>query len=253
MRIPLLFLLLVAMTPHTDDAVPSGVYRWDDAPSTPVEGGTRRDLASGSTTALARLSVTAWTLEPGASLSAPAGQDEERLAIVRSGALRVALDDTSATVGRGSVVVALPGEASVLTNAGSTPASFYLFAYVSRQPMRPERGREAGGSLIVDWNDVPFAPHDKGGRRNIMDRATAAFSRLEMHVTTLNEGLVSHPPHTHPAEEFLLPIEGDTRESIDGIDHPAATGDLIFVDSMVRHNIANTGAGATTYFAFQWE
>ena len=94
---------------------------------------------------------------------------------------------------------------------------------------------------------------EKGGRRDFFDRPTSVFERFEMHVTTLNEGLQSHAPHTHQAEEFLLVIEGDVEEQIGETFNPATSGDLIFVDSMVSHTIANVGEGPATYFAFQWE
>jgi (S)-ureidoglycine aminohydrolase len=66
--------------------------------------------------------------------------------------------------------------------------------YRSQLPMDKDRGKEAGGSLVIDWNELPFNPHDKGGIRRYFDRATAMCERFEMHVTTLNEGLKSHEP-----------------------------------------------------------
>jgi (S)-ureidoglycine aminohydrolase len=87
----------------------------------------------------------------------------------------------------------------------------------------------------------------------MFDRATAMTKRFEMHVTTLNEGLWSHPPHTHRAAEILLLIDNTAHESIDGKLLPATVGDIIFLESNVPHAIQNTSSGSSTYFAFQFE
>ncbi len=87
----------------------------------------------------------------------------------------------------------------------------------------------------------------------MFDRATAMTKRFEMHVTTLNQGLWSHPPHIHRAAEILLMMDGSAQESIHGNIHPATIGDLIYLESNVPHAIQNTGKGTCTYFAFQFE
>ena len=87
----------------------------------------------------------------------------------------------------------------------------------------------------------------------MFDRATAMTKRFEMHVTTLNQGLWSHPPHIHWAAEILLLIQNTAQESIDGNLQPAAVGDIIFLESNVPHAIQNTSRGPCTYFAFQFE
>jgi (S)-ureidoglycine aminohydrolase len=87
----------------------------------------------------------------------------------------------------------------------------------------------------------------------MFDRATAMTKRFEMHVTTLNQGLWSHPPHIHWATEILLLIQNTAQESIDGNLQPAAVGDIIFLESNVPHAIQNTSRGPCTYFAFQFE
>lgn len=94
---------------------------------------------------------------------------------------------------------------------------------------------------------------EKGGIRRMFDRPTAMTKRFEMHVTTLNEGLWSHPPHTHRAAEFLLMVDKSSQESIDGKLFPATVGDLIFLESEVPHALQNTSKGSCTYVAFQFE
>jgi (S)-ureidoglycine aminohydrolase len=77
--------------------------------------------------------------------------------------------------------------------------------------------------------------------------------RFEMHVTTLNEGLKSHDPHTHRAEEIVLMINGNSEMQIGENFYKGSVGDLFFLGSNIPHAIRNVGAGSCMYFAIQWE
>jgi (S)-ureidoglycine aminohydrolase len=114
--------------------------------------------------------------------------------------------------------------------------------------------------LMINWDEVPFKAHDKGGRKDFFNRPTSMTKRFEMHTTTLNEGLMSHPAHTHKAAEiiFLVNSQNDeatsqAQETIDGTWHDAKVGDIIFLQSNSLHGIRNSGKGTCTYFAFQFE
>jgi (S)-ureidoglycine aminohydrolase len=218
-----------------------------------TETGERRQLFEGASTPLAYLEIHATTLAPGNAPHAPHAHDDEEMVIIREGTLRVTIEDESKVLGAGSVALMLPGDEHGFENGGDTPVTYYVFRYRSKAPANVERGREAGGSLMLDWDDVAVEPGEKGARRSFFDRGTAMFERFEMHVTTLNEGLTSHAPHTHAAEEFILIRQSDVEESIDGTLHPATAGDLIFLASESLHGITSTGTGPAEYFAFQWE
>ena len=142
-------------------------------------------------------------------------------------------------------------EALELSNAGANDATYYLFTYIARTPVDMERGRKAGGSVLLDWNDVPKNPNATGFNRASLDRPTAMFRRFEMHVSTVGAGLTNHAPHTHFAEEFLVVREGNVSMFIDGRVIPAATGDVIFNASNVPHSLNNGKESTTEYFAFQ--
>ncbi len=75
---------------------------------------------------------------------------------------------------------------------------------------------------------------------------------FEMHITTLNEGIASHLPHTHAAEEIILLIHGSAIELINGEPYEITTGDLAFLGSIVSQSIRKTGTEPRLYFAFQW-
>jgi (S)-ureidoglycine aminohydrolase len=114
------------------------------------------------------------------------------------------------------------------------------------------RGKNSGGSFMVDWNDMKFVAHDKGGRRNVVDKPTALFERFEMHVTTLNAGLMSHAPHTHMPEEIILLKTGNVEMNVGDERVTLSAGGLVVLDSKIMHNLINVGKEPATYFAFQW-
>lgn len=247
---------LLTPTPGMAQVEPleSGVTRWDAVPAQSMTAGLKKPFLKGSTTALAYLEVDVVELSPGAGAEPLHRHDDlEEMVIVKEGVLRVELIDETRDLGPGSVILALPGDAHGYENASDDPAVYYVFRYRGKAPMNLRRGDDAGSSQLVDWNEVEMNPNEKGGRRQILDRATTVFDRFEMHVTTLNEGLTSHDPHQHAAEEFILIFKSEVEEFIDHDLYSASAGDLIFLDSQSLHNISSTGTGPAEYFAFQWE
>lgn len=233
--------LLLPVSRHPQAPLESGVYT----------AGTI-DIRRRPTTDLAALDIQRVTLAAHASVHAERRHgDVEELVIVTAGSLRVTLGDRRRVIGPGSVTVILPGDDHRLENDGAAPLTCYVFTYRSKAPMNKARGDSAGGSFVVDWNDVRMDTSAIGGRRDIFDRPTAMFSRFEMHASTLNEGLTNHPAHTHRAEEFVLMLKGDVRMLV-GAEHVTATvGDLVFLAAQISHSLDNTGRGQAEYFAFQ--
>jgi uncharacterized cupin superfamily protein len=75
---------------------------------------------------------------------------------------------------------------------------------------------------------------------------------LEMHITTLKPGAVSHPPHRHPEEELLIVKEGMVETLQNGVATRLGPGSLIFHASNDLHNIRNVGTTPATYHVVQW-
>ena len=115
------------------------------------------------------------------------------------------------------------------------------------------RGKAAGGSMLIDWNDLTFMPHDKGGIRRYFDRKTALSDRIEMHVTTLNPNIKSHEPHTHNPGEIIIMMDGTTEMEIGDKKYQGTVGDIYFLGSGIPHGIRNTGDKPCMYMAFQWQ
>lgn len=236
------------------DPVVSDVYVWNAFKPDDKMNREKKDILQGSTKFLETLEIHTSTLEPKASAGpAHTHDDLEELVIVKEGTLKVTQKDKTRILGPGSVALTLPGDLHRLENGGDTPVTYYLMTYRSIASPNSDRGKKSGGSFIVDRESIGFSRHGKGGIRRYFDRPTTMFERMEMHVTTLNEGLKSHDPHTHQADEIVLIISGKTEMQIDR-DHIGATpGSLVFLNSMVPHALTNTGSGPCEYFAFQWE
>ncbi|MBY0477886.1 MAG: cupin domain-containing protein [Chitinophagaceae bacterium] len=177
--------------------------------------------------------------------------NQEQLLIVRSGAVTIHFRDSSFLLTANSIAVLIPGEKYSLSNAATTVADFFTMKYRSRKPVDAQRG---GSSFVKIWENIPFKPNNNGGgRRDFFEQPTVLQKRFEMHVTTLKEGLKSHDPHTHRAEEIILVIEGETEMQAGNAVVKTAAGGFYYLGSNVLHGIKNIGTKSGMYFAIQFE
>jgi XRE family transcriptional regulator, regulator of sulfur utilization len=107
-------------------------------------------------------------------------------------------------------------------------------------------------SSLFDWNAVPVKPTEVGAVRQFFRAPTATLEELECHVTTLNPGMASHPPHKHPNEELIVVKEGLVEVLVNGELKKAGPGSVIFNASNQLHGIKNVGTGPATYHVFNW-
>lgn len=244
---------LTSIGQETFNPIEAKIYHWEDASVNKKENMEQRPLVEGSSVAFKHIKIHATTVYPHQSPHPSHKHDEEEMIIVKEGELTVMIEGKTQTLGAGSVALMMSGEEHGFENKSNSNVTYYVMRYESREPKNLARGKQAGGSFMIDWKDVPFQAHDKGGIRKFFDKPTSMAKRFEMHVTTLKEGLESHPPHTHKAAEILLPIDNIAEEHIAGTWIKAGIGDIIFLESNVPHAIRNIGKGTITYFAFQFE
>jgi quercetin dioxygenase-like cupin family protein len=79
------------------------------------------------------------------------------------------------------------------------------------------------------------------------------LDELEIHVTTLNPDMASHPPHKHPNEELVIIKEGTVEALINGEWKRVGPGSVIFNESNILHGLRNVGAGPATYHVINWQ
>jgi (S)-ureidoglycine aminohydrolase len=249
---PLCFFACSVLAQETTP-IESKVYDWQNTAIIKKETSERRNLVDGTSSDFKHINVHTTTLYPNHPASKLHHNLDEELLIVKAGKMTISIAGKTYILGPGSVVLNMPYEDHSIANNEPTNLTYYAMRYESTLPKDSVRAKIAGGSVVLNWDDVEYKAHDKGGRRNFFDRATAMCKRFEMHVTTLNEGLMSHPPHTHKAAEILILVDGKAEETINGKWLQANSGGLIFLQSMVPHAIRNNGKGSCTYFAFQFE
>jgi len=249
-------LMVITVSPlfaQKTDSLPPGVYHWDSLVTTVEESRARKQVMEGSTTSLVHFEVHATSIQPGKAPHPPhTHADEEELIIVKEGQVKITINGVSNTLGPGSVAYAIPLEEHGIVNTGNTQATYYILKYKSRLPMELERAKKNGGSFMINWDTVTVKKTDKGQRREFVNKPTSQLLKFEMHTTALNEGLDSHAPHTHKEEEIILILKGNVIMHVGDKTYSAGPGDIVFLPSMILHNLVNTGKGQCEYFAFQW-
>jgi quercetin dioxygenase-like cupin family protein len=107
-------------------------------------------------------------------------------------------------------------------------------------------------SALFDWNAITSKQTDVGTVRQFFRAPTATLDELECHVTTLNPGATSHPPHMHPNEELVIVKEGTVEALVNGELKRAGPGSVIFNASNQLHGIRNVGHQQVTYHVINW-
>ena len=113
--------------------------------------------------------------------------------------------------------------------------------------------RRALGPAVWDWAAMEATRTDVGVLRSLVRQPTATLDELEMHVTTLNPGLASHPPHTHPNEELVIVREGTVEVLNGGTWKRLGPGSVIFNASNSPHALRNAGTTPATYHVINWK
>jgi len=251
----LISLLLAASTliAQKNDSLLSNVYYWNNLEQKKEDTRIRRQVLEGKTFALSNFEIHASTLEPGKAPHPPHVHDDyEELIIVKEGQVKITIAGQSKILGPGSIAFAIPGDEHGIENAGNTQATYFILKYKGKLQMDLERAKKAGGSFMLDWNNLKTNNTGKGYRRDFFNRATSQLAQFEMHTTALNADSVSHAPHTHVQEEIILILRGNVEMFIDGKLYKGAAGDLYFISSNVPHALKNIGKEQCEYFAFQW-
>jgi quercetin dioxygenase-like cupin family protein len=140
------------------------------------------------------------------------------------------------------------------TAVASDALAFAKPAGVSPAPADPASGDPAAdetagvmGSKVFDWKDMVDKPNAVGSVRTVCSTPTATLENLEIHISTLNPGLMSHPPHRHPNEELIIVRTGTVETLSNGTWIRVGPGSVIFNGSNQLHGFKNVGAEPAVY------
>jgi (S)-ureidoglycine aminohydrolase len=240
------------LTAQVQPLVPAAYY-WDSSPVTKTKTGTSKKIFSGSGIIFSEHEMNGIALLKGKSITYQTGASgNELFFVIKNGPVSVQLNGQTYALDRGSIIVLLPGDKVIIENTGGKTAEFYQMIYRSIAAPDNERGKKAGPSFVMNWNDMVVKPTDKGSTRQLFTRPTTMIGRFDIHVTQLNEGFNSHPPHTHKNEEIILMLDGNAEMVIGDGKQKANGGDVVWMGSMISHNLTNVGKTPCLYFAIQW-
>src|SRR5581483_11125363 len=84
-------------------------------------------------------------------------------------------------------------------------------------------------SGVFNFDQLKVQSTTSGEKRAVFQQATATLDQLEVHITTLDPGQQSHPPHRHPHEEMMFLKEGTLEAFVNGEHIPMPTGSVLFL------------------------
>jgi XRE family transcriptional regulator, regulator of sulfur utilization len=108
-------------------------------------------------------------------------------------------------------------------------------------------------SSVFDWNSIAVKQTDVGSVRQFFRNPTITLDELECHVTTLNPGLSSHPPHKHANEELVIIREGNVEVLSNGEWKKVGPGSVVFNASNQLHALKNIGTVPAVYHVINWK
>jgi quercetin dioxygenase-like cupin family protein len=108
------------------------------------------------------------------------------------------------------------------------------------------------GPTVFHWEEMTPRKTATGEVRSLCKSPTATVDQLEMHVSTLNPGLESHPPHRHVNEELIILREGECETLSDGKWVKVTPGSVVFNASNSLHGFRNVGTTPAVYHVINW-
>jgi (S)-ureidoglycine aminohydrolase len=232
----------------------SKLFPWKDLIVQKDSSSYSMKITNGPTATLANLEMKVVELDPGKQPHPlQAHFDSEELIIVKEGNLKVITNGATTIIGPGGVALIMPGDEHTFESTSKVLTAYYSLRFKPTTSLNIERGKQAGGTFTGDWENWSVQQNEKGERREVFERFTAAFQKMELHVTTLNAGLISHAPHKHPQEEIILVRKGTGVVLLGDATQPVAEGDLIFFASNAVHALKNNGTEPLEYFALQFQ
>ncbi len=116
----------------------------------------------------------------------------------------------------------------------------------------PAGDEKVMGPTVFHWEEMKVEKTKVGEVRHLCKSPTATLDELEMHISTLNPGLESHPPHRHVNEELIILRDGECETLSDGKWVKVTPGSVVFNASNSLHGFRNVGTTPATYHVVNW-
>ena len=234
-------------------SVVSGVFDWSKFKTVRTHTGSVIDILKGPTRSLDMFNIKAISLHSGkATHTYLVGKESDELLIIKEGYAEVTINSISKVLCAGSIAVASQGDRVQVKNIKPGNMVYYSFIFKPRPTKTLKATSKKIAPFFSSWDTITFKPSANGGRRNIIQQPTSMMKQLEIHTTTLKEGLPSHAAHTHPDDEIILVRFGTVDQTISGTHYHLGPGSLIFATNDDLHGISNAGEGQCEYYAIRW-
>jgi XRE family transcriptional regulator, regulator of sulfur utilization len=139
-----------------------------------------------------------------------------------------------------------------LTRRSTVMGLLALPAALNALAAEEKGGGSVLGPTVFEWEDMKAVKTKTGEVRSLCKEPTATVDQLEMHVSTLNPGLESHPPHRHVNEELIILREGECETLSNGKWVKVTPGSVVFNASNSLHGFRNVGTTPATYHVINW-
>ena len=149
------------------------------------------------------------------------------------------------TMSRRNAVVGLLAMPGILTAMAEA-------AIQDSKPSQTPAEKGILGPHVFEWDQMQFHKTATGEVCSLCKQPTATVDQLEMHVSKLNPGTASHPPHRHVNEELIIIREGDCETLSDGKWIKVGPGSVVFNASNSLHGFRNIGATVAVYHVINW-
>jgi quercetin dioxygenase-like cupin family protein len=146
------------------------------------------------------------------------------------------------TITRRDAVFSLVALSAALTE--TMPASAAPLADDAQQPIL--------GPTVFHWDEMKFKSSAVGAQAPLCRQPTATLDQLEMHVSKLDAGKMSHPPHRHVNEELIILREGSCETLSNGQWVKVEAGSVVFNASNSLHGFRNVGTTQAVYHVINW-
>jgi mannose-6-phosphate isomerase-like protein (cupin superfamily) len=108
------------------------------------------------------------------------------------------------------------------------------------------------GESVYDWNSIPVQKTPAGETRHFFRGPTATLDQLEVHATTLNPGVASHPPETRTHEEVIVIDRGEVDAFANSRWTKLGPGSVILNAPNALQATRNVGKEPATYHVISW-
>ncbi len=113
-------------------------------------------------------------------------------------------------------------------------------------------GMEKLDDVVMSADDASLVREPHGDTRFYFEGKTDLLKAMTAGSLVLKPGMMPHPPHRHPEEEFMLVTEGTGEIEVDGKVTQVGPGAMMYCAGEKLHGITNTGSVPMTFYFYKW-